>query len=86
MKTYGKNKKGNCDLLSHNSFFFFSGNYEFISRNYDFITRSFEFISHNSEKKVKIVRYKVAVTFLFLYSVAETGVHRNMSNVMKQII
>ncbi len=72
-KTYGKNKKGNCDLLSHNSVFF-SGNCEFIS--------------HNSEgKKVRIVRLKShSNLFLFLYSLAETGFHRNMSNVMKQII
>ncbi len=43
-KTYGKNKKGKCDLLSHNSdFFFTSGNCEFISHN-------------SEEKKVRIVR------------------------------
>ncbi len=40
----------------------------FLSRNTDFITHRYKFISCNFEKKVRIVRQKVAITFFFLFS------------------
>ncbi len=66
-KTYGKNKKGNCDLLSHNSDFFFLA----IASLYLTILRK---KSQNCEIKSR------SNLFLFLYSVSEMGFHRNMSN------
>ncbi len=50
--------------------------WEFISRNSDFKTCNCESISQFWEKKVRIVRYKVATNFFIFYSVVETGFHR----------